>query len=78
MTEHLKPCPFCGATADVECGIDYHYTTGKLMDYWEVQCSQVACFVFGPRRESKEQAVEAWNKRHLSEQDIQSVLDPTM
>lgn len=61
MTE-LKPCPFCGAKAEL---VIMSETDGT----WEVQCTKCsACSPNGPTAGAwtEEEAIEAWNQRvHL-------------
>lgn len=53
MTQKLKPCPFCKADqADVEV-IDWNF--------YGVQCS--CCLAIGPLEDTKEEAIDAWNRR---------------
>jgi Lar family restriction alleviation protein len=51
MTE-LKPCPFCGGKAET---YDYYFNE------WYIGCVECSCDlgVF----DTKEEAIEAWNKR---------------
>ena len=51
MTE-LKPCPFCGASAELK-----HYDIGVYC----VTCSR--CFASMGGYPKEEQVVEAWNRR---------------
>lgn len=53
-TRELKPCPFCGGSADLKC------TAGDYPD-WFVQCTEchASADVFGPG------AVHHWNDRKL-------------
>lgn len=56
MSEELKPCPFCA-------GKPYAQENGRMgFRYWEVVCDN-ECDFTGPAKDSKEQAVEAWNRR---------------
>lgn len=58
----LKPCPFCGGTANA---IQYtHYPK------WVVGCSDDNCLGFsglGWIYRSEQQAIEAWNKRYTED-----------
>lgn len=47
----LKPCPFCGGEAWLVMG-----SCGYM-----VECG--ACHIFGAIRGTKEEAIEAWNRR---------------
>lgn len=53
MTDKLKPCPFCG-------GKNIYMFT-DIMSRWWVFCKD--CDVQAGRHETKEQAVDAWNRR---------------
>lgn len=54
----LKPCPFCGAPADVE----YWYGGGSRKRM--VSCSNSSCFVAPQVTGSTQvQAIERWNTR---------------
>ncbi len=60
MSEQLKECPFCGAT---DFRIHNHVVTNQFAIVgleWFVQC--IGCDVEGPSADSKEFAIEAWNK----------------
>jgi Lar family restriction alleviation protein len=50
----LKPCPFCG---NAELYMD-------SMGTWSVNCK---CSAVGPNEDTKERAVEAWNRRRAAE-----------
>lgn len=56
MTNNLKPCPFCGAAANI--GFDFKH------DY-VVFCTNEFCMLneleYG--FDSEEEAIEAWNRR---------------
>ena len=64
----LKPCPFAckGKTARVydfqNCSLydfqDYHTLSWR----WRVKCDK--CGAEGPIADSKEEAIDAWNKRN--------------
>ena len=59
----LKPCPFCGGTADfVDLGI-----VGDFED-WDVECSRCHVVMITPSDEdgavtTKQEAAAAWNRR---------------
>jgi hypothetical protein len=50
----LRPCPFCGCSADV--------CTNGNKAYWAV-CSGEACVAEGPVRRTEDAAIAAWSKR---------------
>lgn len=54
----LKPCPFCeGKTVSI-----YDYQNYYTLPYhWRVKCDK--CGAEGPIADSKEEAIDAWNKR---------------
>lgn len=54
----IKPCPFCGST-----DIEGWNTVGKQPAQDHMWCK--SCLTDGPREESTEEAIEAWNKRAL-------------
>lgn len=54
--EKLKGCPFCGCDP-------YLQEKGKIRyRYWEVVCDN-ECDFTGPAKDTKEEAVKAWNRR---------------
>lgn len=61
MSEKLKPCPFCGGEAVVECH-DEDYG-----DDWIVSCINLdgECEITPHTKfyETKQEAIEAWNRR---------------
>ena len=77
MTE-IKPCPFCGGAGDiylrnVVCRIDdivreenrvmvvvEEYVSTEIR--WVADCSECDC-VIGENFKSREEAIEAWNRR---------------
>jgi Lar family restriction alleviation protein len=56
--ENLKPCPFCGGEADIEEIPGSPFTNEPYT--WGVGCK--TCNI-GWYEESKERAIEAWNRR---------------
>lgn len=53
MTDKLKPCPFCGSK-----NIDL-FEHGAIVVF--VQCDD--CLATFPHFDSKQEAIEAWNRR---------------
>lgn len=52
------PCPFCGGKVDIYKWI--------MSTYWSLECRTAGCFIsFQNRFESKEIALELWNKRAI-------------
>ena len=56
MSEKLKPCPFCG-------GEDIFPRWIIASDLYHCMCDNVKCQARGPKRLTKEEAIEAWNRR---------------
>ena len=69
MSEKLKPCPFCGKTDPVGVFTHSERNTGwevdERYDYLSVCCAydNGGCGAAGGYRETKEEAIEIWNKR---------------
>lgn len=58
MNEKLKPCPFCGAKAKLEQGME------RVYPIWRVKCTFNQCgaeIAFGEHY--KDCAIKAWNRR---------------
>ena len=57
--KQLLHCPFCGEEPEID-----NYKI-KGIELWNVSCMNDACFVHTETGdfESKEEAIEAWNKR---------------
>ena len=56
--EELRCCPFCGAKAQLEQGME------RVYPIWRVKCTSDQCgaeIAFGEN--FKERAIEAWNRR---------------
>lgn len=64
MYRELRPCPFCGSPERrlfvVPFSGDYDHPEG-----WYVSCeiSDYGCGSTGPVRQTREEAIEEWNKR---------------
>ena len=57
MTE-LKPCPFCGAKAEVR--------QKRALNTWIVECSNLLCpasYMIGMDYDTEDEAIEVWNRR---------------
>lgn len=50
----LKPCPFCGGTAEIE-------TSNEFLYWWTAVCSECRTGTRGYKL--KEEAIAAWNRR---------------
>lgn len=65
MTEKLKLCPFCGSenceTFTRIAKTEYGLVSGPLY----VMCKDCSCK--GPKKDSEEEAVKAWNSRAQEE-----------
>lgn len=57
MKTILKACPFCGGTEDLK--VSYDIEDGKPA----VRCNW--CDAQGPIADSREKAIELWNKREM-------------
>ena len=60
-----KPCPFCG---DKHITVTQKYSTGKYMFQhgFSIGCQSIGCIgchTYGRVFETKEDAINAWNKR---------------
>jgi Lar family restriction alleviation protein len=65
----FKSCPFCGSDSiDVYCIDDgwgnCHYVAED--ETWSVECDK--CSAEGPWGKTKEEAIELWNGRHLTDE----------
>ena len=64
MSDKLKPCPFCGADAEIRAHpLALHDEESRG---WEVACWKCGARVGStvlPTGKTKEQAIEAWNRR---------------
>ena len=71
MSENLTRCPFCGAKAQLEYGVNRFYPV------WTVKCKGSQCgaeISFGEH--FKNWAIEAWNKRANNEADVETRISP--
>lgn len=53
MSDELKPCPFCGGKAE----------TNLLLGNYCITCTRCMGAIFPARGMTKEEAIEAWNRR---------------
>lgn len=63
----LKPCPFCGAKetdADEPLVVFYSFKENE----WKVECERCGANTCFMNRNNKKEAVEAWNKRPITEE----------
>lgn len=51
--DELKPCPFCGS--------NYNHAVCVYGEEYYIEC--LACTTCGPSGETKEEAIEVWNRR---------------
>lgn len=61
MTEELKPCPFCHSKSQLPSAGQLIRPGIGLVDSWNVECFE--CKIEMDEFSSREQAIEAWNKR---------------
>ena len=50
----LKPCPFCGCAK---------VSVGNFAGWFYGKCLDDNCRTMGPTKPTKEEAIEAWNRR---------------
>ena len=66
MSEELKPCPFCGRHELLISSI-LHKLDDVEYSQWSVFCDasgcKVGCGAMCGYHDTKEQAIEAWNRR---------------
>lgn len=55
----LKPCPFCGGKANIDCG-------NGIYEVYYVFCKK--CKTRHPNRLTREDAIKFWNRRADNEQ----------
>lgn len=66
----LKPCPFCGGEAvTYSSDIDMY---GNLM--YGAMCKHTGCGVISCVYPSKEQAIEAWNRREPMDKIVEQLI----
>ena len=74
--DKLKPCPFCGRNHGLLVASTRQYIDGVLIEQWSVFCDasgdKVGCGAMCGYHDSKEKAIEAWNRRaYASETEAQ-------
>ena len=68
--EKIKNCPFCDSEAVLkvtEDNSDYCYKNGKLIEYYDVKCTNEDCYLsYGAdwNHPNPEEIIELWNKRN--------------
>ena len=72
MDLQIKNCPFCDSEAVLkvtEDNSDYCYKNGKLIEYYDVKCTNEDCYLsYGAdwNHPNPEEIIELWNKRNKS------------
>lgn len=64
---NLLPCPFCGGQASL-----YWEDNRECIPCW-IECDHINCNGRGPTRETTQEAIDAWNKRHNAPPTIDEV-----
>lgn len=59
MSIEIKPCPFCGRSAEVEDILSW----GMASPAHYVACASLRCRGNGPERKTIRGAIAAWNRR---------------
>jgi Lar family restriction alleviation protein len=68
MSEELKPCPFCGSVMKLRL------INGGVSDPRKfVECFK-GCWIEGPRKQTDEEAIAAWNRRALFNGEVELTL----
>jgi hypothetical protein len=71
--EIIKPCPFCNSEAKLkttEDNSDYCYENGKIIEYYDIQCTNKACYLsWGAdwNLRNREDIIKMWNTRNKKE-----------
>ena len=68
MDSELKPCPFCGAKEFDEDEPLNVWFVSEDDDEWRVECDRCGANTGWFNRQSREEAIEAWNKRAKDEE----------
>lgn len=67
MSNELKPCPFCGGRA---------YLSERMNGGYYVECESIGgCLAESGKYDTKGQAIEAWNRRVVDTDELESVAD---
>ncbi len=64
MDYNINVCPFCASNVK---GTDNTWLSHDKHHYFSIECS---CGAFGPKKDSKEKAIMAWNTRPYSAQNL--------
>lgn len=62
----LKPCPFCGGTAEVVKDQRWPRSLDQAIDAWHIECKNVDCVIYHSDNNyyrRRNEAIEAWNRR---------------
>jgi hypothetical protein len=62
----LKPCPFCGGTAEVVKDKRWPRSLDHSIDAWHIECKNVDCVIYRTDNNyyrRRNEAIEAWNRR---------------
>jgi len=68
--EKIKNCPFCDSEAVLkvtEDDSDYCYKNGKIIEYYDIQCTNGDCYLCDGadwNHENQEEIIEIWNTRN--------------
>jgi Lar family restriction alleviation protein len=62
MSEELKACPFCDGTPFIREGGN-PFLSVREDAHWSIMCGRGSCMAEGPRRDTREEAIVAWNHR---------------
>ena len=63
--EPIRSCPFCGGKAKVYRVVN---------SVWKVSCKKVDCAFLCSDWKTPEEAIAAWNRRNISEEELQAAL----
>lgn len=67
MSNELKPCPFCGGRA---------YLSERMNGGYYVECESInGCLAESGNYDTRGQAIEAWNRRVVDTDELESIAD---